>query len=403
MTNRSNANGVHRRSPEEGDDHSGQPSGAGAARTGPAVTLAVDLASGASRTAIVAFQRTGSGVGRAFDVGELQAAVDAHMRSIIDDAVRTFSPPAIAVKAAESILFSKPEDPGIWDSNPWDGVTEIYSRPITITDAVLEEGDEPEEPKPIVTLADMKRAMAAVPLPAPKPATTATQIIMRSRQSGISHVQQMQLRQQQLNAVYRSMLNTVIISSKLFYVSSPDELDPPKPVIENAGVRVGEIIAWRAWWLSGGFLPLHLAWVLETEPVGPPAPKRWTLRSLTAGTDWPADAPVVSDGVTDRDDDPEERPRSGVHAFRDAGGLLRYIAGQGQLRHVPPLILGQVALWGDYVEHDLGYRAEFAQVHSVAKVIGHGLPSFEEQRILKQISATYGVPIVAMPNHGGGE
>lgn len=52
----------------------------------------------------------------------------------------------------------------------------------------------------------------------------------------------------------------------------------------------------------------------------------------------------------------------GVHAFKSTHELSNYINGVA----VPSAtIYGTVALWGDIVEHELGYRAQFARVLSI--------------------------------------
>lgn len=35
-------------------------------------------------------------------------------------------------------------------------------------------------------------------------------------------------------------------------------------------------------------------------------------------------------------------------------------------------VSGTVRLWGDVVEHEFGYRAEFAKLHSLDKIYGDG-------------------------------
>lgn len=49
---------------------------------------------------------------------------------------------------------------------------------------------------------------------------------------------------------------------------------------------------------------------------------------------------------------------NGVYAFKTARDFLTELADHMQ-------VYGKVALWGDVIEHELGYRAQFAKVISL--------------------------------------
>lgn len=106
-----------------------------------------------------------------------------------------------------------------------------------------------------------------------------------------------------------------------------------RPTVEDAGIRAGEIIAYRAWKLIDGI-----------------------LHSMAADFAW------VPGEIASGD------PGSGlgVHAFKslgDAVGQYGWAASNSQ-----PVIFGTVALWGTVIEHEKGYRAEFGAIDSIVMV-----------------------------------
>src|SRR6266480_6928118 len=107
--------------------------------------------------------------------------------------------------------------------------------------------------------------------------------------------------------------------------------------LKHEGVRVGEIIAYRAWaaiqprWFRSGDDRLHS--VLMRDYV------------------WHPDEPASGDVRT-----------HGIYSFRDVirsrDEYLFYV-GNG------PLLFGKVKIWGELVEHELGYRSQFGKVVSL--------------------------------------
>lgn len=55
----------------------------------------------------------------------------------------------------------------------------------------------------------------------------------------------------------------------------------------------------------------------------------------------------------------------GIHAFKAPYEALKYAAGNGS-----PWAYGKVKMWGTVIEHDLGYRAEYASVFSLTGILG---------------------------------
>ena len=106
---------------------------------------------------------------------------------------------------------------------------------------------------------------------------------------------------------------------------------PHKPTaLKSEGVRAGEVIGWRAWRINS----------------------HDELVSATADTIWHASEPMSGNPASGY----------GIHAYKGPVGpaLDGYAA-----RTRSEWVVGEVALWGDIIEHEEGYRAEFARVHSL--------------------------------------
>jgi len=102
------------------------------------------------------------------------------------------------------------------------------------------------------------------------------------------------------------------------------------PTIEDAGFTIGEIVAWRCWRWSSGL-----------------------LKSMAVNTIWAPNEPMDGD------------VRSlGVHAFKKQRDAIAY-----GLEYNVPSIVGQIKLWGEVIEHQDGYRAEFGAIESLDLVI----------------------------------
>lgn len=93
--------------------------------------------------------------------------------------------------------------------------------------------------------------------------------------------------------------------------------------VPSGGVKVGEIIGWRCWRVC-----------MES----------MRLASCIAHSVWDPGEPMTGD------------PRhQGVHAWKTERDALRYADGGVNM------VFGPVALWGDVVEHERGFRASFAR------------------------------------------
>jgi|SRR5690348_13792016 len=120
---------------------------------------------------------------------------------------------------------------------------------------------------------------------------------------------------------------------------------PVKPV-EKLPLEVGEIIGWRAWRLARNGL----------------------LQSIAHDNIW-----LPGEIMGHNDDDStikiNDHGASGVYAFSNRSYALK----DTQFANTPNLVFGSVRLWGTVIEHEYGYRAEFAAVHSIDAVnVGDG-------------------------------
>jgi hypothetical protein len=107
---------------------------------------------------------------------------------------------------------------------------------------------------------------------------------------------------------------------------------PIAPAIEDAGIRAGEVVAYRCWRLhDDGFL--HS--VYQEDFVWKPGE---TVEGDAAGGD-------------------------GVHGFKDRLAMGSY--GYGYAGRSSIVVTGTVDLWGEVYEHERGYRASKAAIASI--------------------------------------
>lgn len=87
--------------------------------------------------------------------------------------------------------------------------------------------------------------------------------------------------------------------------------------------------------------------------------------------------------------DPNGNENHGVHAMKSMADVHAIYAPK-----YGAAIYGTVKLWGTVIEHEFGYRAEFAAVNSIDYVGGY--LSSQKERILSALRKTYGME----ENHG---
>lgn len=129
----------------------------------------------------------------------------------------------------------------------------------------------------------------------------------------------------------------------------------PEISIESTGIEVGEIIAWRAWRIKDGVL---ISLVMDTS---------WLPNETMEGS-------IKGIG--------EHYVLRGIYSFKKASNAWENIDPD------VPCVVGQVALWGEIVEHEDGYRAENARVHSL-DFIRPETP--ENETLLSKLQQRYGL------------
>ena len=126
-------------------------------------------------------------------------------------------------------------------------------------------------------------------------------------------------------------------------------------------IRAGEIIGWRVWALCNGFL--HSVFVFHL---------------------W---RPGVFERASCRESGPNNL---GYHAFKDREQAER----QASMHTYDSIaVIGSVAMWGEVIEHQYGWRSEYAAVRSIIKITGN-IDFWSKQRSLLDLGKKYGCALV---------
>lgn len=157
----------------------------------------------------------------------------------------------------------------------------------------------------------------------------------------------------------------------------------PKP-LPASKIEFGEIVAYRAWVVKRAAHPARFDKRLTVATPG------YSLRSLFAGVEWPPDAPLKSKIA----DHYLTAGGGGIHAFKTADAALAYAYGYSQSYPNDIVAVGKVRLFGEVIEHETGYRAEFARVGSIDQFIclerEHSIKSRRDvEAIAAQLRAAY--------------
>jgi hypothetical protein len=128
--------------------------------------------------------------------------------------------------------------------------------------------------------------------------------------------------------------------------------------LKHEGIRVGEIIAYRAWQV---FKPIWFQQVHNR------------LHSLyMRDYIWHPDLPASGDVQT-----------HGIYSFRE---VIRCKSQYGYCHLGGLLLFGKVKIWGEIVEHEWGYRSQFAKIVS----LDHGDPELLETfRTIYRVNQAY--------------
>lgn len=126
--------------------------------------------------------------------------------------------------------------------------------------------------------------------------------------------------------------------------------------IESAGIRIGEILAYRIWQISKGY-----------------------LQAYSSGRIW-APGEVMTGNV-------EDHGFEGIWAFKEKSRAIKKMMG-GEY------VFGSVKLWGKVIEYALGYRAECAKIVSIDDFSGltnSPIDNKTNKAILQGLKKKYGM------------
>lgn len=179
-----------------------------------------------------------------------------------------------------------------------------------------------------------------------------------------------------------------------------------RPPLESSGVVVGEIYAWRAWDV---LIDKETFW-------GGTQPK--ILESLYHNHIWPPGETQYAPNVPDFEE-------GGFYGFKESGDAWEYaqdfcnrvfisksapsrLKRPGRRKPTVLVVLGKVKMWGKIVEHDNGFRGEFAKIHSLDCILDNkstlgsafiAAQSFcgigrqdRYKKLLSRLQEVYGVP-----------
>ncbi len=124
--------------------------------------------------------------------------------------------------------------------------------------------------------------------------------------------------------------------------------------IKHSGIRAGEIIGYRAW------LVAERSWFSRSQD---------RLCSVyVSDYVWEPDKPASGDVRT-----------HGIYSFQS---VVRSRAEYAFVTPRSPLLFGKVKIWGEVVEHERGYRSQFARIVSL---------DYGDPELLEKFRAIYGV------------
>src|SRR5262249_44455426 len=135
-------------------------------------------------------------------------------------------------------------------------------------------------------------------------------------------------------------------------------------------IRAGEIIGWRFWKLHCGLLQsvfVSYTWrpgIFERSSFQPPGYQNSGHQACDHNF--------------------------GYHAFKDKDQAEREAS---MYTHWWPAVVGAVAMWGEVIEHEHGWRSEYAAVRSLFKINGD-IGIWSRRRFLMELIEKYGCEAV---------
>lgn len=127
--------------------------------------------------------------------------------------------------------------------------------------------------------------------------------------------------------------------------------EPISPPVENTGLKVGEITAWRMWRETKGY-----------------------LESYSAGKLWAPEEPMTGK--------PQQNGHEGIWAFKEKKRAL------AKMIETSNGVYGSVKLWGEIIEYEDGYKAQYARIASLDG-INKDVNAWRRERALDNLRKTY--------------
>jgi hypothetical protein len=172
--------------------------------------------------------------------------------------------------------------------------------------------------------------------------------------------------------------NTVSTTVSTNDIADPWFTKPEPPAIPYAGIRAGELIGHRLWWLIDGQLCslAHRRIWQPGETVAGDTQKLvndWSFLlgpNIWGGTYAFFSAEQMGGEIKDC-----------LEAIQSSNDTRQRLAGMSAL--LSPLfwrgsleaggvVAGTIKMWGEVIEHERGYRAEFAKLNSIDAIHGEG-------------------------------
>jgi hypothetical protein len=132
-------------------------------------------------------------------------------------------------------------------------------------------------------------------------------------------------------------------------------------------IRAGEVIGWRFWTLCNGLLySVFASYTWRPGVFERSSCKQCEFKNL-----------VLRDNL-------------GYHAFRDKEQAMREAFLHA---YWSPYVIGSVAMWGEVIEHQHGWRSEYAAVQSITEITGD-IPFWRKHWLLLELREKYGCAVV---------
>ena len=117
-----------------------------------------------------------------------------------------------------------------------------------------------------------------------------------------------------------------------------------------------------------------------------------SLTEARRGTRWEPRKPLEARCPSGEHDAPRGECSCGIYSHKSWASAL------DQAQYVAGAVIGEVRLWGRVIEHEHGYRAQFARPTALWLPVGYASQSFGTQEVVdllrrRSALAVYGVPV----------